>query len=113
MNELLLVKYGRLVRDINAYLRYPIWLLIRGEGSPDNHVYKRRRIASIASRYHCDTLIETGTFYGQMVNFAKKIFSKVKSVEVYPPLYSLNKKQFEREPNIDIYFGGSHTSCPK
>lgn len=100
-------KYGRLIRDVYALLKYPIWLVSVSMNSPDNHIYKKRRIAAIASKYNCQTLIETGTYYGQMVNFAKKRFAKVKSVEIHRPFFLQNKKQFEGDSNVEIYFGGS------
>lgn len=106
MNNLL-NKYGRIIRDIYALLKYPIWLASASMDTPDNHIYKRRRIAAVAAKYNIKTLIETGTYYGQMVNFAKKKFIHVKSVEIHRPFYLLNKKQFERDKNVDIYFGGS------
>jgi len=100
-------KYGRIIRDIYGLLLYPIWLISAGMNSPDNHIYKKRRIASVAKEFDCSSFIETGTYYGQMVNFAKKKFLKVKSVEIHPPFFLLNKKQFERDSNVEIYSGKS------
>jgi hypothetical protein len=54
--------FGRCSRDLQAALRYPLWHL-QGLPAPDNHVYKKRCIKSLAQEHRCHTLVETGTFY--------------------------------------------------
>jgi len=98
--------FGRFIRNAKAAITYPIWLCSDKPG-PDNHIYKRRRVVSIAHRYSCETFIETGTFYGQMTNAVKRHFKNVLSVELFEPLYRLNKTSFSDFPNIHIYFGDS------
>jgi hypothetical protein len=97
---------GRVLRDLQSITKYPHWLLT-GSRAPDNHVHKKRRISEIAKKYNCQTLIETGTFYGQMVNFAKNRFDLVKSIELFEPLYELNRAAFSRNKNVEILQGNS------
>jgi hypothetical protein len=97
---------GRFLRNAKALLTYPFWILL-GKSAPDNHIFKQKRVLSIATRFSCETFIETGTFYGQMTNVAKNQFKKVLSVELFEPLYKLNKKSFSGCPNIHIYLGDS------
>ena len=97
---------GRIARDIKALVGYPVWLL-QGSPAPDNHTYKKRRIHKIARLYGCDTFIETGTFYGQMVHFAKSKFRSVISIEIYKPFFEQNVALFERDKNVHIIVGDS------
>lgn len=104
--------FGRFARDLQAALKYPIWCL-QGRPAPDNHVYKKRRIQRLAQAHRCDTFVETGTFYGQMVNFARGFFLKVISVEIYPPFYSENAAQFSLDDNVHILLGDSGKNLPE
>ncbi len=103
---------GRYARDLQAILKYPVWC-IRGRPAPDNHVYKKRRIKRLARTHGCDTFIETGTFYGQMVNFARGIFPKVISVEIHPPFHRENTAQFARDSNVLVLLGDSGKNLPE
>jgi hypothetical protein len=103
---------GRYARDLQSTLMYPLWHL-RGRPSPDNHVYKKRRIRRLAIKHRCDTFIETGTYYGQMVNFAREIFLKVISVEIYTPFYRENVSQFADDDRVHILLGDSAKNLPE
>jgi hypothetical protein len=97
---------GRILRDIKANLMYPVWV-IQGKPAPDNHIHKRKRILTLAKCHSCSSFIETGTFYGQMVNAVKNHFDKALSVELFEPLYYLNKAAFTNAPHIFLYHGDS------
>ncbi len=96
----------RVLRDLSALFRYPVWLA-NSKPTPDNHVYKVRRIIALARKYQCLTLIETGTFYGQTVAAARKHFQRVLSVELHAPLFEFNQRQFRNSRNVKMYFGSS------
>lgn len=97
---------GRFARDANAALNYPVWVF-KGRRAPDNHLYKKQRIAKLAQKYGCKTFIETGTFYGQMVNYVKDRFDVTISVEIFEPFYNRNAAIFASEKNIHILLGDS------
>ena len=82
--------FGRFIRNTKSVITYPFWIL-SGKPVPDNHVYKKNRVRSIGALYSCDTFIETGSFYGQMINAMKSCFHKVLSVELFEPLFLLNQ----------------------
>lgn len=103
---------GRYARDMQAVIKYPLWNL-GGRPAPDNHVYKKRRIKRLALEHDCETFVETGTFYGQMVNFARGIFRKIISVEIYPPFHAANVAQFADMPGIHILLGDSGKNLPE
>ena len=96
---------GRFFRDLRSIINYPFWLL--NKNAPDNHLYKILRVRNIGKKFSCETFIETGTFYGQMVHAVKDCFKYVLSIELYEPLYKLNKTSFKNSPHIKLYYGDS------
>lgn len=98
--------FGRIFRDARVFFEYPIWVF-KGRPAPDNHLYKRKRIINISNKYSCVSFIETGTFYGQMINSLRHKFSRLASVELYEPLFQKNKKYFSEQQKISIYYGDS------
>jgi hypothetical protein len=97
---------GRTLRDCRAALEYPFWIC-RGRPAPDNHLHKRRRLLELGREYGCQTLIETGTFFGQTVNALRKCFDVVLSVELDKGFYETNRRAFLPCRNVRIYFGSS------
>jgi FkbM family methyltransferase len=71
--------------------------------------YKRKR--AILERYRKDynlkVLVETGTFLGDTVEFFKKKFDRVYSIELSEELYTDAKKRFEKDENVTILRGDS------
>lgn len=100
--------FGRFIRNTKSIITYPFWVL-SGKPAPDNHVYKKKRIRSLGALYSCDSFIETGAFYGQMIDAMKDYFHKVLSVELFEPLFLLNQSSFLKYPQVRIYSGDS--SC--
>ncbi len=99
--------YGHL-KNLKALINYPVWYLRRkSKRFPDNHLYKMSRIKNFKNKYNFESFIETGTFYGQTTRFASKIFKKVVSIEIYEPLFLLNKESFLKYLNVEILFGDS------
>lgn len=97
---------GRELRNAKEALRYPFWVA-GNRRPPDNHYYKIARINRIRRRYQCDTLIETGTYFGQTVSALKARFSKVLSVELSDGLYETNREIFRSEKTVRIFHGDS------
>lgn len=106
------IYYQRIIRLIREFLLYPIWL-VRGRGKADNGIYKMKRIKKLAKKYSCSNFIETGTFYGQTVSFASKIFKSVVSIEIYEPFYKLNDENFKDVNNVSILLGDSLSRLPE
>lgn len=99
---------GRFLRNSRAEISYPFWSVL-GRPAPDNHIFKRKRIRSIGALFACETFIETGTFYGQMIDAVKEHFHRVLSVELFEPLFHLNQLAFSDQPQVRIYLGDSST----
>jgi hypothetical protein len=100
------MKLKRDLRSLREFINFPLWSLSEKKG-PDNHYFKKMRIKKIGKEYNCDTLIETGTFYGQTVKFASRYFKRVISIEIFKPLYDYNVEAFKGESNIFLFNGDS------
>ncbi len=97
------------LRIIKEQISERIMLLFHkgANDQPDTYIYKRQRINSISHKYNLQNFIETGTFLGETVRFAKKHFKNVFSIELSDELYLFNKKRFARSKNVKILHGDS------
>lgn len=106
--ELLGYYFQRTARDVREVMNYSSWKRRKDVDSlPDNHLYKRQRIYKLQKNYGFDLFVETGTFYGQMVNAMKGRFNKVVSIEIYEPLFRLNDMAFRHRKDVTIMLGDS------
>lgn len=68
---------------------------------------KQKIIKKYGADFSVKTLIETGTYLGDMVNSAKETFSSIYSIELNKNLYKAARKRFVNFPHIKIIFGDS------
>jgi hypothetical protein len=102
--------FNRKIRDLRELILFPSWYFSNTKGtSPDNHFYKRKRILNIREKYGYTKLIETGTFYGQMISALKGSFDNIYSVELAEYFYLMNSESFKNNNKIKIYKGDSGT----
>ncbi len=59
------------------------------------------------------TLVETGTYYGEMVAAMKERFDRIYSIEYVPELAERAAKKFARYPHIRIFCGDSCAVMPE
>jgi len=83
------------------------WVKAGRFGPP--HVVKQQMIRDFAERFHATTLIETGTFLGDMVYAMKDQFKSIYSIELSQELYDRARKSFEKYPHIHLIAGDSAT----
>ena len=69
--------------------------------------YKYLLLLQYASTYRLDTLVETGTFWGQTVAAMRRHFRRVTSIELEPRLAKRARRRFKRFRNIEIIEGDS------
>jgi len=100
------------LKQIRNIIKYFKWLL-KGKPIPVDHYFKISRVKKISKQLHCITFIESGTFYGQMIDGVKKNFDKLMSVELDFTLYEYNKKKFSKYPKIKIFQGDSEMQMGK
>ena len=85
----------------------------RGKPVPPPHVLKQRVIKGFAAQYGLRTLVETGTYYGDMVEAMKYYFDHIYSIELSKELYEKAKKRFEGDERVKIIYGDSGVELGK
>jgi hypothetical protein len=91
---------------INHEAQYAEWER-NGKPSPPPHIVKQRAIEEFRKRFNTETLVETGTYLGDMVEAQREKFKKVYSIELSEKLFSKAVKRFRSFPHIKILQGDS------
>lgn len=80
--------------------------------APPPHAIKAQAIADYQQKYQYKTLIETGTFLGDMVEAQKQRFHNIISIELGYDLYMKAKRRFKNDLNVTIVQGDSGKILP-
>lgn len=99
-------------KALGHYPDYWYWKL-RGEPPRSPHLLKQRTVQEYAQRFGLRVLVETGTYYGEMVAAMRKCFHEIYSVEYDPQLAQRAQKKFHRWPHIHILEGDSQVRVPE
>jgi len=83
-----------------------VWEKSNKLGSPP-HLIKQMVIKEYARRFNINTLIETGTYLGDMINSVKDIFKEIYSIELDSDLFRVAQRRFRKYPHIHIIYGDS------
>jgi hypothetical protein len=102
--------YG-IYKSLGHYPDFWYWKL-RGEPVRSPHLVKQRTVREYAQRYGLQILVETGTYYGEMVAAMKDRFTEIYSVEFDSQLAQRATKKFSRWPHIHILEGDSQQLLP-
>lgn len=97
----------RLLRFVYSYLYYFKWLIFGKPVDVVPHVVKRRTISYLQKKFRLNTLIETGTYLGDMVYAQRKNFREIHSIELSEQLFQKFKRKFAKYKHIRIYQGDS------
>src|SRR5438270_10456246 len=89
-----------------------LWWKLRGSPPRTTHLVKQRTVTEYAQRYGLRTLVETGTYYGDMVAAMRKRFGQIYSIEFDPELAGAAARKFGRCPHIQILRGDSQVLVP-
>ena len=103
--------YG-IIKALGHYPDYWYWRL-RGKPARSPHLLKQRTVQEYGEKYGLRILIETGTYYGEMVSAMKKRFDRIYSIEYDPTLARRAIRKFERFPNIQVLEGDSQKVLPE
>jgi hypothetical protein len=97
-----------------AYDRFNIlrWNL-RDRPIPPPYGVKRRTVLQEARRFGIDILVETGTWQGDMMLFAKSRFRRAYSIELDHRLFTQNQVRFRGADNIELIQGDSAVELPR
>ena len=99
-------------KSLSHYPDYWYWKLRRNPvRSP--HLLKQRTVVEYARKFGLHTLVETGTYYGEMVAAVKTQFDRVFSIEYDPTLAQRATRRFERDPRVRVLEGDSAVVLPE
>ena len=99
-------------KSLGHYPDYWYWKL-RGEPIRSPHLVKQRAVREYAALYGLRTLVETGTYYGEMVSAMRKRFYRIYSVEFDSALAHRAQKKFAPWPHVHILEGDSRRVVPE
>ncbi|MBT4485768.1 MAG: hypothetical protein HOC71_19030 [Candidatus Latescibacteria bacterium] len=74
---------------------------------PPPPVVKQHVVCAYARRFSCDTIVETGTYLGEMVYSVKDVFDRLYSIEIDRTLARKAQKRFSKYDRITILQGDS------
>jgi hypothetical protein len=89
------------------------WWKLRGEPRRIPHIVKQRAVLDYARAFGLTTLVETGTYYGEMIAAVAPRFRRVYSIEIDPHLAALAHERFRRFPHVTILESDSQTAVPQ
>lgn len=78
-----------------------------GAPFPPPSAYKQELMKLYAKHYGIDTLVETGTYLGQMVEACMDNFKTIHSIELSDELHARAKKKFARNRSVKLHKGDS------
>jgi hypothetical protein len=99
-------------KSLFHYPDYWYWRL-RPHPKRSPHLVKQRALLEYARKYGLRTLVETGTYYGEMVAALKTSFDRVDSVESVPELARAAARKFKSHPHVRIFEGESQNVIPQ
>jgi hypothetical protein len=83
-----------------------------GSPVPPPHLYKQKLLLRYASHYRLSTMVETGTYLGDMVFCLRKRFQTIISIELSAELCERAQERLRDFPNISIIQGDSSQVLP-
>lgn len=84
----------------------------RSRRPPVPQLIKQEMVRSAARRNGIRVLVETGTFYGDMIEAVRRDFTKVYSIELSEKLHDRARRRFHDAPNVLLRRGDSATELP-
>jgi len=99
-------------KAIGHYPDYWYWIL-RGRPLRSPHLLKQKVVRQYGEKFGLKTLVETGTYYGEMVAAVKSRFERVYSIEFDPALAERAARKFARQEHVRILCGDSRVVLPE
>ena len=84
-----------------------------GKPVPPPHIIKQKALRNYARKYDLKILVETGTYFGHMVEAMKKDFEHIYSIELSKELYKKANKRFKGDKNVELVQGDSGIELKK
>jgi hypothetical protein len=99
-------------KALGHYPDYWYWIL-RGKPARSPHLLKQKVVRKYGEKFGLRTLVETGTYYGEMVAAMKNRFDRVYSIEYVPGLAERATRKFARDEHVKIFCGDSRVVMPE
>jgi hypothetical protein len=99
-------------KALGHYPDYWYWIL-RGRPARSPHLLKQKVVREYGERFGLQTLVETGTYYGEMIAAMKNHFDRIYSIEYVPELASRATRKFARDEHVRIFCGDSSLVMPE
>jgi hypothetical protein len=99
-------------KALGHYPDYWYWIL-RGRPSRSPHLLKQKVVREYGARFALKTMVETGTYYGEMVAAMKVDFERLYSIEFVQGLAERAQRKFARYPQVRIFCGDSRVVMPE
>lgn len=84
----------------------------KGKPVPPPGVLKQQIVRQYQARYNVQTLVETGTFLGDMIAAQLSNFSRLISIELSPRLHRDARNRFRKHSRVELYEGDSSRVLP-
>ena len=85
----------------------------KGRPTPPPHIVKQRVLVEYAQIYGLKILVETGTYYGDMMAAMKPHFKQLYSIELSKALHKLCVRRFKHDKQIRLIQGDSGVELKK
>lgn len=99
-------------KALGHYPDYWYWIL-RGRPVRSPHLLKQKVVREYGEKFGLKTLVETGTYYGEMVAAMRNRFERIYSIEYVPALAARAARKFAGYPHIRIFCGDSRMVMPE
>ena len=99
-------------KALGHYPDYWYWIL-RGRPPRSPHLLKQKVVREYGEKFGLKTLVETGTYYGEMVAAMKSRFDRIYSIEFVPALAERATRKFARDSTSEFSAETAAWSCPK
>ena len=90
-----------------------LWWIVRGKPPRSPHLLKQMTVAQYGHRFGLHTLVETGTYYGEMVASMRRHFDRIYSIELDPKLAEISRHRFASDTGISVLEGDSQVLIPQ
>lgn len=84
-----------------------------GKPAPSPGVRKQQIVREYQAKYQLHTLVETGTFLGDMIAAQLPNFTRLISIELSERLYRDARKRFKNDAKVELYQGDSGKVLPR
>ncbi len=99
-------------KALGHYPDYWYWIL-RGRPARSPHLLKQKVVREYGEKFGLRTLVETSTYYGEMVAAMKNRFDRIYSIEFVPALAERATRKFARDQYVRIFCGDSRVVMPE